>query len=191
MVGIEDFAQSIEDAVTNARVNGISNARFYSMSAEKGLRNLTESGERFDVVLLDPHGREPWRQSDSSRERRRRKFCMFPVTRLLSRGMSLNSGKQGYRVGGDSGGRHVPSDISYRKRYPSFEILNRFGKDIWCLKPSIAVHRRREKKNVSRKPVFNKTLFAHMRVIRRSNRFMAVNLFDVQVYQFIPEDDQF
>lgn len=54
VVGIEDFAQSIEDAVTNARVNGISNARFYSMSAEKGLRNLTESGERFDVVLLDP-----------------------------------------------------------------------------------------------------------------------------------------
>jgi 23S rRNA (uracil1939-C5)-methyltransferase len=54
VVGVEDFEQSIEDAVTNARMNGISNARFHTMSAENGLRTLTESGERFDVVLLDP-----------------------------------------------------------------------------------------------------------------------------------------
>jgi 23S rRNA (uracil1939-C5)-methyltransferase len=54
LVGIEDFAQSIEDAVTNARQNGISNARFRCMAAETGLRKLMESGEHFDVVVLDP-----------------------------------------------------------------------------------------------------------------------------------------
>jgi 23S rRNA (uracil1939-C5)-methyltransferase len=54
LVGIEDFAQSIEDACTNARRNGISNARFRCMAAENGLRKLMESGEHFDVVVLDP-----------------------------------------------------------------------------------------------------------------------------------------
>jgi 23S rRNA (uracil1939-C5)-methyltransferase len=54
LVGIEDFRQSIEDAVTNTRFNGISNARFQCMAAENGLRKLVESGEHFDVVLLDP-----------------------------------------------------------------------------------------------------------------------------------------
>jgi 23S rRNA (uracil1939-C5)-methyltransferase len=54
LVGIEDFEQSIEDAVTNARQNGISNARFRCMSAENGLRKLADAGEHFDIVLLDP-----------------------------------------------------------------------------------------------------------------------------------------
>jgi 23S rRNA (uracil1939-C5)-methyltransferase len=54
VVGIEDYEQSIEDAVNNARLNDIPNARFHCMAAEHGLRKLAESGEHFDIVLLDP-----------------------------------------------------------------------------------------------------------------------------------------
>lgn len=54
VTGIEDFEQSIDDAITNAQLNGISNARFHRRAAEQGVRELVDSGKHFDVVLLDP-----------------------------------------------------------------------------------------------------------------------------------------
>lgn len=54
VVGMEDFAQSIEDAVENSRRNGIANARFVCRDSAEGLKKLADGGERFDLVVLDP-----------------------------------------------------------------------------------------------------------------------------------------
>ena len=54
VTGIEDFRQSIEDAVHNARQNLIPNTRFSCAPAEKALRYMADAGERFDLVLIDP-----------------------------------------------------------------------------------------------------------------------------------------
>lgn len=54
VVGLEDFRQSIEDAVRNAVVNGVTNARFLCRDSARGLKELLANGERFDLVILDP-----------------------------------------------------------------------------------------------------------------------------------------
>ncbi|MGA7826307.1 MAG: 23S rRNA (uracil(1939)-C(5))-methyltransferase RlmD [Geobacteraceae bacterium] len=54
VVGYEDFSQSIEDAVTNARRNSIRSTSFFCKDSAVGVRDLVRRGEVFDVVLLDP-----------------------------------------------------------------------------------------------------------------------------------------
>ncbi len=54
VVGYEDYAFSIEDAVANSRQNGVSNTSFFCKDSASGLRELVRRGESFDVVLLDP-----------------------------------------------------------------------------------------------------------------------------------------
>lgn len=54
VVGMEDFAQSIEDATENAWLNGIENARFMRRDSAAGVKELAAAAERFDLVLLDP-----------------------------------------------------------------------------------------------------------------------------------------
>lgn len=98
VVGIEEFEQSIQDAVTNAKENGISNARFHCMSAEGGLRLLTESGEIFQVVLLDPPrtgAREAVRLIAGTAPEKILYVSCDPPT--LARDVA-ELGKQGYRV---------------------------------------------------------------------------------------------
>lgn len=51
VVGVEVNAMAVQDAITNARINGIHNARFYAADAGE---YLEECGETFDVVLMDP-----------------------------------------------------------------------------------------------------------------------------------------
>lgn len=51
LVGIEEWAQAIQDARRSAKLNGIGNARFEIGSVEHGLTGLTE---QFDRVVLDP-----------------------------------------------------------------------------------------------------------------------------------------
>lgn len=54
VIGLEDFGQSIEDAIHNAGLNGVGNARFLCGDSAQGLKELAAHGECFDVVLLDP-----------------------------------------------------------------------------------------------------------------------------------------
>lgn len=54
VVGYEDYAFSIEDAVANSRQNNLSNTSFFCKDSASGLRELVRRGEYFDVVLLDP-----------------------------------------------------------------------------------------------------------------------------------------
>lgn len=54
VIGYENFDQSIADAITNSRRNGIANCRFFAADSAAGVRELAERGETFDLVLLDP-----------------------------------------------------------------------------------------------------------------------------------------
>jgi 23S rRNA (uracil1939-C5)-methyltransferase len=54
VVGYEDYALSIEDAVTNSRRDGLNNTSFFCKDSASGLRELVKKGETFDIVLLDP-----------------------------------------------------------------------------------------------------------------------------------------
>ncbi|MCL2867076.1 MAG: 23S rRNA (uracil(1939)-C(5))-methyltransferase RlmD [Clostridia bacterium] len=54
VLGIEADARAVADARENARLNGISNARFITGKAEEALPNAVKSGFRPDIVVLDP-----------------------------------------------------------------------------------------------------------------------------------------
>ena len=54
VIGIEAVGQAVEDARKNALANGICNAEFYAGRAEDIVPELIKSGERPDVVILDP-----------------------------------------------------------------------------------------------------------------------------------------
>ena len=54
VTGVEIVERAIEDARENAAANGINNADFYASSAEDIVPKLIESGEKPDVVILDP-----------------------------------------------------------------------------------------------------------------------------------------
>ncbi len=54
VIGIEEYPPSITDAQRNCAANGIKNALYRCADAVAGVRELSDSGERFDVVIIDP-----------------------------------------------------------------------------------------------------------------------------------------
>lgn len=54
VIGVEIVPQAIADAKKNAARNGIENAEFYCAAAEDIVPELIESGEKPDVVIMDP-----------------------------------------------------------------------------------------------------------------------------------------
>ncbi len=54
VIGVEIVERAIEDAKKNAIVNGVTNAEFYAGSAEEVVPKLIKSGEKPDVVIIDP-----------------------------------------------------------------------------------------------------------------------------------------
>ena len=52
--GIEVVEAAIADAIDNARLNGIENARFFAGDVRTALRPLVERAGRPDVVVIDP-----------------------------------------------------------------------------------------------------------------------------------------
>ena len=52
--GVELVEESVADAITNARLNGIDNARFYAGDVRLAMRELVERAGRPDVVVVDP-----------------------------------------------------------------------------------------------------------------------------------------
>lgn len=54
VVGYEDYAFSIEDAVTNSLRNTLRNTSFFCKDSAVGVLDLARRGESFDLVLLDP-----------------------------------------------------------------------------------------------------------------------------------------
>lgn len=54
VIGVELNQDAVKDAVNNAKINGITNARFYCNDAGRFLVNMAEKGEKVDVVIMDP-----------------------------------------------------------------------------------------------------------------------------------------
>ena len=54
VIGVEIVKQAIENAKTNAKLNNIKNAEFYSGDCGKVVDELIKNGEKADVVVVDP-----------------------------------------------------------------------------------------------------------------------------------------
>ena len=54
MLGVELNKDAVRDAVMNAKTNGVKNIQFYQKDAGQFAIQLAESGEKVDVVLMDP-----------------------------------------------------------------------------------------------------------------------------------------
>ena len=80
VLGVELNLDAVKDAITNAKHNGIKNARFVCEDAGKFMEKAAAAGEKFDVVFMDP----PRSGSSEAFLRalenwRRRGWCIFPV----------------------------------------------------------------------------------------------------------------
>lgn len=54
VIGVELNQDAVRDAVNNAKLNQISNIRFYCNDAGQFMVNMAERGDRADVVIMDP-----------------------------------------------------------------------------------------------------------------------------------------
>lgn len=54
VIGVELNQDAVRDAVSNAKMNGIQNIRFYCNDAGRFLVNMAERGEKADIVFMDP-----------------------------------------------------------------------------------------------------------------------------------------
>ena len=54
VIGIESGYAAVEDAIANAKLNGIVNAEFIADDLQKGLKTLIQRKMRADVIVLDP-----------------------------------------------------------------------------------------------------------------------------------------
>ncbi len=54
VVGVELFERAVADAIENAKLNGIDNARFYAGDIRTAMRPLLEEEGKADVVVIDP-----------------------------------------------------------------------------------------------------------------------------------------
>src|SRR4051794_27458751 len=52
--GVESVERAVADAIANARLNGVDNARFYAGDLRTAMRPLVEEAGRPDVVVVDP-----------------------------------------------------------------------------------------------------------------------------------------
>ena len=54
VIGVELNPDAVRDAVHNAKLNQIKNARFYCNDAGRFLTQMAAQGEKVDVVMMDP-----------------------------------------------------------------------------------------------------------------------------------------
>ena len=54
VIGVEIVRKAIENAIENAKLNGIDNARFYDGDCAEVVKRLISEGENADVALVDP-----------------------------------------------------------------------------------------------------------------------------------------
>ncbi len=54
VIGVELVPEAVEDAKENMQINGVTNCVFYQGDAADVTKRLYESGERADIVLVDP-----------------------------------------------------------------------------------------------------------------------------------------
>ena len=54
VVGVELNRDAVQDAIGNAKHNGVKNARFFAADATRWIREAAAAGEKADVIFMDP-----------------------------------------------------------------------------------------------------------------------------------------
>lgn len=54
VIGVEIVKEAVEDAIRNARLNNITNTKFFTSDASQFIENLIQQGTNIDVVFVDP-----------------------------------------------------------------------------------------------------------------------------------------
>lgn len=54
IIGVEVNSDSVKDAIKNAEINGVKNARFFNEDAGEFMEKCARNGEKIDVVITDP-----------------------------------------------------------------------------------------------------------------------------------------
>lgn len=54
IIGVETVPDAVEDAIENAKLNGIDNATFHCSDAKDFMKHLAEKGQSIDVLITDP-----------------------------------------------------------------------------------------------------------------------------------------
>ena len=99
VVGVELNRDAVQDAIGNARHNGVKNARFFAADATFWIREAAAAGEKADVIFMDPPREGSTPQFIESVARMAPKRVVYvscnPVT--LARDLELLT-RKGYKV---------------------------------------------------------------------------------------------
>ena len=117
--GLEIVEEAIADAIANARLNEVDNARFFAGDVRLALRDLVERAGRPDVLVVDPPrsglSQKVVRRVIEAGPRRIVYVSCNPTT-LAPNAAQLVRGRSVTEFGACGAGRHVPADAAHRVR---------------------------------------------------------------------------
>ena len=99
IVGVELNRDAVQDAIGNAKHNGVKNARFFAADATAWIREAADAGQKADVVFMDPprEGSTPAFLESVARMAPKRVVYVSCNPETLARDLALLT-KKGYRV---------------------------------------------------------------------------------------------
>ena len=99
LVGVELNRDAVQDAIGNAKHNGVKNARFFAADATRWISEAAAAGERADVIFMDPprEGSTPQFIESVARMAPKRVVYVSCNPETLARDLALLT-KKGYRV---------------------------------------------------------------------------------------------
>ena len=99
VVGVELNRDAVQDAIGNAKHNGVKNARFFVADATRWISEAAAAGERADVIFMDPprEGSTPQFIESVARMAPKRVVYVSCNPETLARDLALLT-KKGYRV---------------------------------------------------------------------------------------------
>ena len=101
VVGVELNRDAVQDAIGNARHNGVKNARFFAADATRWIREAAAAGEKADVIFMDPprEGSTPEFLASVARMAPKRVVYVSCNPETMARDLALLTAK-GYRAEG-------------------------------------------------------------------------------------------
>ena len=99
VVGVELNRDAVQDAIGNAKHNGVKNARFFAADATRWISEAAAAGERADVIFMDPprEGSTPQFIESVAHMAPKRVVYVSCNPETLARDLALLT-KKGYRV---------------------------------------------------------------------------------------------
>ena len=115
--GLEIVEQAVANAITNAKRNGIRNAKFFAGDVRLALRELVEEASRPDVMVIDPPraglSQKVVRRIIEAAPRRIVYISCNPTSLAPNAAQLVEAG---WTLQARRAGRHVPADAAHRVR---------------------------------------------------------------------------